>query len=223
MRQLFAKIAFLLAIAAIYLCVPDVRNTVNQLVFLLSMVDVSTVRGYVESAGLWAPLVSIGLMIFQAVLAPLPAFVVTFANAALFGWVLGSVLSWTGAMLGAVLCYWLAYWYGRSLMERVTPPDTLRRFDAMTDRWGHWAILVSRLLPFVPFDPVSYAAGVARISFVRFLIATGVGQLPATVVYSLAGDLLAVDARLLAGAIAIVFALSAIPVLINRIKSAGNK
>jgi uncharacterized membrane protein YdjX (TVP38/TMEM64 family) len=150
------------------------------------------------------------------VLAPLPAFVVTFANAALFGWVFGAVLSWTGAMLGAMLCYWLAWWYGRDLVERVAPQGTLRQFDALTESWGMWAVFVARLLPFVPFDPVSYAAGLARLGFVRFLIATGIGQLPATIVYSLAGDLLAVDKRLLVGAIALVFVFSILPWFIKR-------
>jgi uncharacterized membrane protein YdjX (TVP38/TMEM64 family) len=223
MRTIFAKSLILLVIVGGYVFVPAVHNNVNQLIFLLSMVDVSAVRGYVESTGVWAPLVSIGLMVFQAVLAPLPAFVVTFANAALFGWAWGAVLSWTGAMLGAALCYWLAYWYGRALVERVTPQGTLRRFDAMTDRWGQWAVLVARLLPFVPFDPVSYAAGLARLGFVRFLVATGVGQLPATIVYSLAGDLLAVDMRLLAGVIAAVFVFSALPFLFNRFQPKKNK
>ena len=216
MRHPFIKILLLAIILGAYFFIPVVHNNVNQLVFLLSMVDVYAVRGYVESTGSWAPLVSIGLMVFQAVLAPLPAFVVTFANAALFGWVFGAVLSWVGAMLGAMLCYWLAWWYGRDLVERVASQSTLRQFDALTERWGMWAVFVARLLPFVPFDPVSYAAGLARLGFVRFLIATGVGQLPATIVYSLAGDLLAVDKRMLVGAIALVFVFSVLPWFFKR-------
>ncbi len=57
-------------------------------------------------------------------------------------------------------------------------------------RYGKHTILVCRLLPFVPFDPVSYAAGLTSIRFRHFMFATGVGQLPATIVYSWAGSLL---------------------------------
>ena len=162
MRSPLFKVVVLLALAGAYF-VPPVRLEVNRLVFLLGMVDVWAVRGYVESTEAWAPLASIGLMVFQAVIAPLPAFVVTFANAALFGWVWGASLSWTGAMLGAALCYGLAWWFGRGLVEKLTPPGTLGRFDAMGERWGPWAILIARLLPFVPFDPVSYAAAHRRL------------------------------------------------------------
>jgi len=214
MRSALFRLAVLAALVGVYL-LPPVRVEVNRLVFLLSMVDVWAVRGYVESMGAWAPLASIGLMMFQAVIAPLPAFVITFANAALFGWVWGAVLSWTGAMLGAALCYGLAWWFGRGLVERMAPASALRRFDALAARWGQWTVLVARLLPVVPFDPVSYAAGLARLGFVRFLIATGIGQIPATIAYSLAGDLLAVDLRLLAGGIAVVLVLGSLPFLLN--------
>lgn len=206
----FSKVVVLAALVCAYAFFPDVRAQVDRLVFLLAMVDVSAVRGYVESMGAWAPIVSIGLMMFQAVIAPLPAFVITFANAAVFGWAYGAVLSWAGAMLGAALCYGLAYWYGRTLVERLAPVAALQRFDDLTCHWGSWAVLVARLLPFVPFDPISYAAGLVRLGFVRFLVATGVGQLPATIVYSLAGDLLSVDLRLLAASIGAVFVISAV-------------
>lgn len=215
MHRVLLRIILLIAVIGGYFLIPSVRNTVNQLAFLLSMVDVHAVRGYVESMGAWAPLASIGLMMFQAVIAPLPAFVVTFANAALFGWVFGAVLSWTGAMLGAALCYGIACWYGRSVVERFAPAQAVQRFDTLSNRWGHWTVLVARLLPFVPFDPISYAAGLARLPFTRFLIATGVGQLPATIAYSTAGDLLAVDMRLLTGAIAIVFVASVVPFVVK--------
>ncbi len=212
--SLAAKVALLIALPAAYLLIPAVRLHVDQWIAMLGAVDVAAVRSYVQSAGAWAPLLSIGLMMMQAVIAPLPAFVITFANAAVFGWAWGAAISWTGAMLGAALCYGLAYWYGRGLVEKLSPPGALSQFDRLSARWGLWAILVARLLPFVPFDPVSYAAGLARIGFWRFLLATGVGQLPATIVYSLAGDLLAVDVRWLALGIAAVFVVSTLAAVI---------
>lgn len=213
--NLAARLALLLGLPAAYLLIPPLRQQVDHWVVLLGTVDVAAVRSYVQGYGAWAPLVSIGLMMLQAVLAPLPAFVITFANAAVFGWAWGAVISWTGAMLGAALCYGLARWYGRGLVEKLTPAGTLRSFDRLSERWGLWAVLIARLLPFVPFDPISYAAGLARIGFWRFLLATGAGQLPATIVYSLAGDLLAVNARWLVLGIAAVFVVSTLAAFIG--------
>ncbi len=40
----------------------------------------------------------------------------------------------------------------------------------------------------MPFDPISYGAGLTSMGFWRFFIATGIGQLPATIIYSWLGD-----------------------------------
>ena len=67
--------------------------------------------------------------------------------------------------------------------------------DVFFERYGDRAILICRLLPFVSFDFVSYGAGLTNMGFWRFFIATGVGQLPATIVYSYVGGTLSGGAR----------------------------
>ena len=67
--------------------------------------SIETARKYIASYGALAPVVSAILMIFQSVIAPLPAFLITFANGLLFGVWWGAALSWSSAMLGAALCF----------------------------------------------------------------------------------------------------------------------
>lgn len=59
------------------------------------------------------------LMMFQSIIAPLPAFLITFANAAVFGWWQGAILSWTSAMAGALVCFYIARIAGRDIVERL--------------------------------------------------------------------------------------------------------
>ena len=134
--------------------------------------------------------VSFLLMILQAIAAPLPAFLITFANASLFGAFWGGLLSWTSSMAGAALCFFIARVMGREVVEKLTGKTVLDSMDGFFTRYGKHTILVCRLLPFVPFDPISYAAGLTSIRFRSFFIATGLGQLPATIVYSWAGSML---------------------------------
>ena len=107
----------------------------------------------------------------------------------LFGAFWGGILSWCSAMAGAALCFFIARVLGRGAVEKLTGKTVLNNMDAFFERYGKHTILVCRLLPFVPFDPVSYAAGLTAIRFRHFFIATGIGQLPATIVYSWAGSL----------------------------------
>ena len=74
-----------------------------------------------------------------------------------------------------------------------------------------------RLLPFVSFDYVSYAAGLTSMSFIEFFVATGIGQLPATIVYSYVGGMLTGGAQMLMTGLLILFALSILVATMKKI------
>ena len=189
--------AFVLAVIAlviaVYLWVPVVHQAVHAVVGILTLPDVpqaiAAFRDYLLGFGVWAPLVSGLLMVFQSVVAPLPAFVLTFTNGLLFGWAWGAVLSWSSAMVGALVCFWIARALGRPVVERlVGGSQSLEVSDLFFAKYGKRTILITRLLPFVSFDIISCGAGLTPISVRSFLIATGLGQLPATLVYSYLGQ-----------------------------------
>ncbi len=167
-KGLLIKISVVLLIAALYFFIPAIRVNVNQAIFILQNVDVDLARGYILGFGIWAPIVSFLLMILQSIAAPLPAFIITFANAGLFGWVKGAALSWTSAMAGAALCFYIARFFGRDVVEKLTSKYALESIDDFFDQYGNYAILIARLLPFVSFDIVSYAAGLTSMSFWSF-------------------------------------------------------
>ena len=89
------------------------------------------------------------LMIFQSIAAPLPAFLITFANASLFGWWKGAILSWSSAMAGAAICFYIAKILGRDVAEKLTSKTGLEQIDTFFERYGKNTILICRLLPFV--------------------------------------------------------------------------
>lgn len=178
------------------------------MVFYLSSLDLESIKQYILSFGIWAPIISFLLMLLQSVAAPLPAFLITFANAALFGWVWGAILSWSSAMAGAALCFFIAKFLGRDVVEKLTSKMAINSIDEFFDKYGKYTILVCRLLPFMSFDIVSYAAGLTSMKFMPFFIATGLGQLPATIVYSYVGGMLTGGAKLFVTGLMILFALT---------------
>ncbi len=215
-KKIFA-LSGLIIVILVCVFVKPVRDTIEQLFFLFGMYDVDYIKGYILSFGIWAPIVSFLLMLFQSVIAPLPAFLITFSNAALFGWIKGAALSWSSAMAGAALCFFLARWFGRAFVERLTSRLALEGIDEFFDQYGQYTILIARLLPFISFDIVSYAAGLTSMSFWSFFWATGVGQLPATLIYSYAGEMLVGGAQKFVIGLLIMFALSILTLLLRKI------
>lgn len=164
------------------------RSEVDGAAGTLYRGDVAGLRDYILSFGLWAPVVSASLMVFQALAAPLPAFVLAFANGLAFGAFWGGVLSLGSATLAAAISFWLARVLGRGPVEALAGKAGLESADRWFERWGAYAILVARLVPVLSFDIISFAAGLTRVRFGEFLAATAVGAAPATFVYSYLGE-----------------------------------
>lgn len=210
------KLATLLVIIGL-LFVPSIQNNLLDIIGIFKSLDIEKVKDYILSYGIWAPVISFFLMIFQSVIAPLPAFLITFANAALFGWIFGALLSWFSAMVGAILCYYIAKLLGRSFVEKLTSKTALENVDGFFERYGKYTVLIARLLPFVSFDIVSYAAGLTKMKIKDFVIATGLGQLPATIVYSYAGEMLTGGTKMFVFGLLSLFAFTALVFLLKKI------
>ena len=210
-------IALLVISIGSYFLVPSVKATTDQILTMFKSGDFTVVGEFVKSYGPYAMAVSFMLMIFQSIAAPLPAFLITFANANLFGWWQGAILSWSSAMAGAAVCFFIARILGRDIAVKLTSKRGLEQVDEFLTKYGKQSILIARLLPFMSFDIVSYAAGLTGMGFWGFFIATGIGQLPATIVYSYVGGMLTGGAKLLVTGLLILFALTTLIFLMKKV------
>jgi uncharacterized membrane protein YdjX (TVP38/TMEM64 family) len=172
---------------------PAAREFVGAACGCLLRLDVAGFRELLVPFGGKAWIVTSLLMVAQSLAAPIPAVPITFTNALLYGPWLGALVSWSSSQGAAALCFLLSRVLGRPFVLRLVPAGALSRFDGFFARDGGLAVLVLRLVPFISFDAVSYAAGLTSMGWLAFLVATGVGQAPATIVYSLAGASLATD------------------------------
>ena len=204
--KIILLVALLCCVLA-YFFIPAVNQIFNKVFVMFASGDFTEVKQFISSYGVYAAAISFALMVLQSIVAPLPAFVLTFANANLFGWWQGAILSWSSAMAGAAVCFYIARILGRDVAERLTSKVGLKQIDKFFEKYGNNTILICRLLPFVSFDYVSYAAGLTSMSFWDFFIATGIGQLPATIVYSYVGGFLTGGARLFMLGLLIMFAI----------------
>ncbi len=141
--------------------------------------NLETILEVIRNAGKWGPVFIIVLITTAIVFSPLPSAPIAMASGALFGHTLGTLYIFLGSLLGASI----AFSIGRTL-----------GFDAahswLENRYPHWKlsdqrrlmviVMFSRLLPFISFDIVSYAAGITKLTYWRFLLATSIGILPAS-------------------------------------------
>jgi uncharacterized membrane protein YdjX (TVP38/TMEM64 family) len=144
-------------------------------------------RRELDSLGASAALVLIAIALVHVVL-PFPA---EFPTAAA-GFVLGfgiafplMVLAWTLSCLAA---YGLARVVGPPVLDRLVGAERMARADAVIDRGGWQILLFGRLIPIVPYNAVSFAAGATRVPLWRFTWTTAIGIAPLTALTALLGQ-----------------------------------
>ena len=157
--------------------------------YSLFAIDFSSdgLRTLLERAGPWAPAASIGLMTAHSFV-PFPAEVIAIANGVVFGSGLGVLLTWAGAMIGAILSYEIARALGPAARSRLVPLRYQARLDAFVSDSSITTLLTARLIPIMSFNLVNYAAGLAGVPRWAFVWTTGVGILPLTVLSVLLGS-----------------------------------
>lgn len=142
---------------------------------------------WLDSFGLWAPVVSSGLFVLQALIAPLPNVPIIVANGILFGAIRGAVFSWVGAILGASASFLLARYARRVWLRNRPYTGPLTYLDALSRNKGFWIVVVARLMPIISMDFIGYAAGLGSMRFTTYLLACAIGQTPSVIAYSYLG------------------------------------
>ena len=150
------------------------------------------IEALIRSWGMWSAVGSIVIMILHSFV-PLPAEIIAMANGMVFGGFWGIVLTWVGAMLGAIISFALARWLGQPLVRRLVPERHWEALQTWEADQGAAALLMARLIPVISFNLINYAAGLAGVKWPVFLWTTAVGILPLTILSVLLGHQL-VDA-----------------------------
>ena len=144
---------------------------------------VATLRGSV-----WAPFLFVGIYAMATALA-IPGTALTLLGGAVFGVRLGTLFNWLGANIGANIAFWMARALGKDGIQTILG-DRAGAFDRTTRDHGFQGLLTLRLIPLVPFNALNFGSGLTGMSGRTYALATAIGILPGTAVYTFFADAL---------------------------------
>ncbi len=136
--------------------------------------------------GMAAPLVFMAVMALAVVISPIPSLPLDIAAGAFFGPLLGTLYAALGALGGAVLSFLLARLLGRDLIEKFLSGH-INFCTQCSDKILAKIVFISRLIPVISFDIISYGAGLTKMSLLTFSLSTFFGMLPLTFAYTTFG------------------------------------
>ncbi len=151
-----------------------------------------SLRDFVEQFDPYVPLAFFVVQVVQVVVAPIPGNVTALAGGALLGLWGGFLISTAGLLVGSLIAFGLARFFGRPVVEALVEPRIVNKYiDTMANR--HFVVLLAIfLVPFFPDDALCFVAGLSALPVPAFLLLVVLSRPPGMFVASLVGSGVAV-------------------------------
>ncbi len=150
------------------------------------MSSIDNINALFEEYKGYSILVYIIAQILQIIICVIPGQMLQFAAGYAFGFWSGLLFSLIGAAIGAVISYYLAKFLGQGILYLIFDEDQMNNFiEKLNSKKAIIAVLVIYLIPGLPKDACSYAAGISNMKLKPFLVVSLIGRTPA-----MAGSLL---------------------------------
>lgn len=141
----------------------------------------------VANAGIWGIGAYIAVIALAVVISPIPGAPLTVAAGAVWGTIPAGVYSVIGGFAGGLIAYFIGRTLGRAAVQALTGKAVY-----FSKERGEWLlggiIFVTRLLPVLSFDLISYGAGLTGLSLPIYAIATLAGMIPSTLLLTYMGE-----------------------------------
>lgn len=170
----------------------------------------TNVVDYLRAQGPWAAIVGVGLICADLVV-PMPGPAIMAALGLIYGFVPGALIAIFASFLVGMIAYTLCRAIGPRAAAWITSAGEIEKLSGFFERYGMWAIAVSRLLPWVP-EILACLAGLSGMSLARFATGNLIGSIAVGVINAYFGSHGETDPETLAFVIALPYFL--IPVFL---------
>ncbi len=214
--RIAAGLAMVVALAAVY-------AVLSKSGALETLTDGAALRVRITELGLLGPLAVVVLMTTAIVLSPIPSAPIALAAGAAYGHTWGTIYVLIGAEAGALIAFAIARLFDFDVVEKfVKKGSSVRLLGSQNTLMA--IVFVSRLLPFISFDVVSYAAGLTALKFWRFAVATLAGIVPASFLLAHFGaEMASANERRIAIAALALGLVTGIPIVVQIVRSRRRK
>lgn len=150
--------------------------------------DREQIKTFVASFGHGAPAIFITIQIFQVLFAPFPGEATGFIGGFLFGTAKGFLYSSIGLTLGSWINFSIGRFLGKRFVRKLIPERHMDRLNKIVKRQGVIVLFILFVIPGFPKDYLCLFLGLSTLPLRIFLILTGIGRMPGTLMLSLQGS-----------------------------------
>lgn len=160
-----------------YFLIPSFHDFIQETWAVLWSKDEEKISAYFKAFGFWGPLLITVLTAVQMFFIIFPNAILVVVSVLAYGPIWGTLLSILGNIVASLVGYYLGIAFGKQA-RRIVGEEKLKKVQGFLKEYGFGAVVIFRLCPFVSNDAISIVAGMSKMNFWRFMLATLVGCIP---------------------------------------------
>ena len=184
---LYLSMALIGGIIAAYFFIPEVGNFLDEAWSVLTGDDEDRIRSWVDGFGWFGPVLLVLAMIAQMFLLIVPTILLMVVSVLAYGPIWGSAIIFASVFAASSVGYLIGSYFGDAIVTRVIGKRSGKKIEGFLDDYGFWAIIVTRINPFLSNDAISFVGGLLRMGYWKFIAATMVGIAPLTIFIAIMG------------------------------------
>ena len=184
---LYFSILLILGIVGCYFFIPTIREFMDTAWSVLTSDDEQHIQEWVSGFGWFGPILLILAMVVQMFLIVIPTIVLMVVSILAYGPIWGSVIVLMAVFAASSVGYFIGRYLGKNFITKLLGEKTENKIKKSIESYGSWAVIITRLNPFLSNDAISFIAGLLKMGYWKFIGATMVGILPLTVLIAILG------------------------------------
>jgi uncharacterized membrane protein YdjX (TVP38/TMEM64 family) len=185
---LYISFALVLSMIAAYFVVPSFRQFVQEAYQVLTSDNKQQISAWVSQYGWKGPVIIVVAMVTQMFLLVIPTILLMVISVIAYGPVWGTLITLTGIMAASSVGYMLGAYLGMVTVSKLIGDKTEKKIETYVTDYGFWAVIVTRISPFLSNDAISFVGGLLRMGYLKFIGATLTGILPLALLIAYLGE-----------------------------------
>lgn len=167
---------------------PQIQNFINEAYEVLTSDDSQRISLWVENLGWWGPIFIVLAMVVQMFLLVIPSPLLMLVAILAYGPIYGTLLSILAIFIASTIGYIIGRMLGEVAVIKLIGEKQEKKLGYYVERYGFWAVIITRLSPALSNDAISFVAGMLRLSYRKFIGATLMGITPLAVLFAWFGE-----------------------------------
>ncbi|MBZ9729719.1 TVP38/TMEM64 family protein [Salegentibacter sp. JZCK2] len=171
-----------------YFFIPGVQAFFTEAWNVLTSNDEEKITKWVSEFGWMGPTILILAMVVQTFLIVIPSVALMVVSVLAYGPIFGSLIIFAAVFSASSVGYFIGRYFGPVIVQKIIGPKNENKIEDFIDDYGFWAVIVTRINPFLSNDAISFVGGILKMGYWRFIGATLVGIAPLTIFIAIIGE-----------------------------------